>query len=70
MRGPRGSQQVQAPKPNEGGSSRGKWTKELMRTTIHIIKSGERSIRNASKTFSIRTSSIVDWKDQEEETWL
>lgn len=61
MRGPRGSQRVQAPKPTEGGPSRGKWSEELMRTAINSIKSGERSIRNASNFFSIPASSISDW---------
>lgn len=61
MRGPRGSQRVEAPKPNEGGPSQGKWTEELMRTAIDSIKSRERSIRNASKFSSIPASSIADW---------
>jgi hypothetical protein len=74
MRGPRGSQRVEAPKPkaeysrpsvgkktNACGPSRGQCTEELMKTAIDSIKSGERSIRNASKFFSIPASSIADW---------
>ena len=74
MKGPRGSQQVEAPKPkaecsrssvgkknNASGPSRGQWTEELMKIAIDNIKSGERSIRNASKFFSIPASSIADW---------
>ena len=61
MRGPRGSQRVEALKPNEGGPSRGKRTEELMRIAINSIKPGERSIRKASKNFSIPTSSIANW---------
>ena len=35
------------------GFARGQWTEELMQTTIQSIKLGQRSIRNASKFFSI-----------------
>jgi hypothetical protein len=41
--------------------ARGQWTEELMQTTILSIKLGQRSIRNASKFFSIPASSIRDW---------
>ena len=32
-----------------------------MQTTIQSIKSGQRSIRNVSKFFSIHVSSVKDW---------
>ena len=75
MRGPRGSQRVEAleskaeysrpsvrKKSNASGPSRGQWTEESMKIAIESIKSGERSIRNASKFFSIPASSIADGK--------
>ena len=43
------------------GPSRSMWTEELMQTTIQCIKSGQRSVRNASKFFSTPSSSIQDW---------
>ncbi|KAG0595186.1 hypothetical protein M758_UG147100 [Ceratodon purpureus] len=62
MRGPRGSQQMQAPKPkaelvkpsvgkkdNAGGPCRGLWTEEVMQNAIDTIKSGKLPIRKASK---------------------
>lgn len=51
------------PKPvaKKKGPIRGMWTEELMQTAIQCIKSGQRSIRNASRFFSIPSSSIRDW---------
>ena len=40
---------------------RGMWTEEFMQIAIQCIKSGQRSIRNASRFFSIPSSSIRDW---------
>ena len=74
MRGPQGSQRVEAPKleaayvrptarkkTNASGLRRGQWTEEVMQNAIDAIKSGKLSIRKASKTFSIPASSISDW---------
>jgi hypothetical protein len=41
--------------------NRGQWTEEVMQIAIQSIKTGERSIRNAAKFYSIPASSIGDW---------